>query len=93
MATDVIMPALGMAQDTGKLLRWLKAEGDQVQKGEALMEVETDKVTVEVESPAEGTLAVLGAAEGEDVPVGNRVALILAPNESVPEPAAPVEPA
>jgi pyruvate dehydrogenase E2 component (dihydrolipoamide acetyltransferase) len=92
MPTDVIMPALGMAQDTGKLLRWLKAEGDQVQKGEALMEIETDKVTVEVEAPADGTLAAFGAAEGEDVPVGNRVAVILAPNESVshePEPAAP----
>ena len=87
------MPALGMAQDTGKLLRWLKAEGDQVLKGEALMEIETDKVTVEVESPADGTLAALGASEGEDVPVGNRVALILAPNESAPDDVEAPEPA
>ena len=85
MATDVIMPALGMAQDTGKVLRWLKSEGEQVLKGEALMEVETDKVTVEVEAPADGTLAAVGATEGEDVPVGRRVALILAPNEQVRE--------
>ncbi len=85
------MPALGMAQDTGKVLRWLKTEGEQVLKGEALMEVETDKVTVEVEAPADGTLAAVGAGEGEDVPVGHRVALILAPNEDVPEDAAAVE--
>jgi pyruvate dehydrogenase E2 component (dihydrolipoamide acetyltransferase) len=85
MATDVIMPALGMAQETGKVLRWLKSEGEQVLKGEALMEVETDKVTVDVEAPADGTLAAVHVAEGEDVPVGRRVALILAPNEEVPE--------
>ena len=76
MATDVIMPALGMAQDTGKLVRWLKAEGDQVVKGEPLMEVETDKVTVDVEAPADGTLAGLRASEGDDVPVGSAVALV-----------------
>ncbi len=68
--TDVIMPALGMAQETGKVLRWLKAEGDEVAKGEPLMEVETDKVTVEVEAPANGRLAAVGAGEGEEVPVG-----------------------
>ena len=56
MPTDVIMPALGMAQETGKLLRWLKADGDTVVKGEPLMEVETDKVTVEVEAQADGVL-------------------------------------
>jgi pyruvate dehydrogenase E2 component (dihydrolipoyllysine-residue acetyltransferase) len=88
MATDVIMPALGMAQETGKVLRWLKSEGEQVLQGEALMEVETDKVTVQVEAPADGTLAAVRAAEGEDVPVGRRVALILAPNEQLPDEAA-----
>ncbi|MDQ3858723.1 MAG: dihydrolipoamide acetyltransferase, partial [Actinomycetota bacterium] len=85
MPTDVIMPALGMAQDTGKVLRWLKSEGEQVLKGEGLMEVETDKVTLEVEAPADGTLAAVRAAEGEEVPVGHRVAVILAPNENVPD--------
>jgi len=85
MATEVIMPALGMAQDTGKVLRWLKSEGDQVSKGEALMEIETDKVTVEVEAPADGTLAGVRAAEGEEVPVGRSVAMILAPGEPLPE--------
>jgi pyruvate dehydrogenase E2 component (dihydrolipoamide acetyltransferase) len=85
LATDVIMPALGMAQETGKVLRWLKAEGDEVAKGEPLMEVETDKVTVEIEAPTDGLLAGLRAAEGADVPVGEAVAVILAPGEALPE--------
>lgn len=87
MPADVIMPMLGMAQDTGKVLRWLKRDGDTVAKGEPLLEVETDKVTVEIESPAEGTLA-LSAAEGDEVPVGTVVALVLAAGEA---PSAPVE--
>ena len=81
----MIMPALGMAQETGKVLRWLKAEGDEVAKGEPLMEVETDKVTVEIEAPTDGLLAGLKAAEGADVPVGQAVAVILAPGEALPE--------
>jgi pyruvate dehydrogenase E2 component (dihydrolipoamide acetyltransferase) len=85
MATDVIMPALGMAQETGKILRWLKTEGEAVSKGEPLMEVETDKVTVEVEAPADGTIA-LRAAEGDEVGVGKAVAVIVAAGEPVPEP-------
>src|ERR1700716_4732295 len=79
------MPALGMAQETGRLVRWLKQEGDQVTKGEPLMEVETDKATVEVESPASGTLAGITASEGEDIIVGLAIAMILAPGESLPE--------
>jgi pyruvate dehydrogenase E2 component (dihydrolipoyllysine-residue acetyltransferase) len=88
VATEVIMPALGLAQETGKVLRWLKAEGESVAKGEPLLEVETDKVTVEVEAPAEGILGGLRAGEGDDVPVGQAVAFVLAPGESAPEPAA-----
>jgi pyruvate dehydrogenase E2 component (dihydrolipoamide acetyltransferase) len=87
VATEVIMPALGLAQETGKVLRWLKSDGDSVAKGEALLEVETDKVTVEVEAPADGTLGGLRAAEGDDVPVGEPVAFVLEPGESAPEPA------
>ncbi len=85
MPTDVIMPALGMAQDTGKIVRWLKSEGDAVEKGEPLMEIETDKVTVEVEAPADGTLAGVRAGEGAEVPVGEVVAFLLAAGESVPK--------
>ncbi|WP_069803200.1 2-oxo acid dehydrogenase subunit E2 [Thermogemmatispora onikobensis] len=81
MATRVIMPALGMAQETGKILRWLKREGEPVTQGEALAEVETDKATVELEAPASGLLSAVSAREGEDIPVGQQIALILAPGE------------
>ena len=84
MPADVIMPALGMAQETGKILRWLKSEGDPVVKGEPLMEVETDKVTVDIEAPADGTLAGVRAHEGDDVPVGEVVAVVLAAGEEAP---------
>ncbi|HEX5467634.1 MAG TPA: dihydrolipoamide acetyltransferase family protein [Gaiellaceae bacterium] len=92
MATEVIMPALGLAQETGKVLRWLKAEGENVAKGEPLLEVETDKVTVEVEAPADGVVAAI-RAEGDDVPVGEAVAYVLSPGESPPEPAPTAAPA
>src|SRR5947207_2773522 len=81
MPADVIMPALGMAQDTGKVLRWLRQDGDMVARGEPLLEVETDKVTVEIESPADGTLSGLRAPEGAEVPVGTVIAAVLAPGE------------
>jgi len=81
---DVIMPMLGMAQETGKVLRWLKQDGDTVTKGEPLLEVETDKVTVEIESPADGTLAGVRVSEGTDVPVGEVIALVLAEGEAAP---------
>jgi pyruvate dehydrogenase E2 component (dihydrolipoamide acetyltransferase) len=81
MATDVILPALGMSQDTGKILQWLKAEGEQVAKGEPLAEIETDKATVEIEAPADGVLAQVAATAGDDVPVGQVIAIILAPGE------------
>src|SRR4051794_37364009 len=84
MAKDVIMPALGMAQETGTLMRWLKAAGESVAKGEPLMEVETDKATVEVEAPASGILVGVTAQPGDTVPVGQRIALILGPGEAAP---------
>lgn len=83
MSTDVIMPALGMAQETGKVLRWHKAEGDVVSKGEPLLEIETDKVTVDVESPADGTLGAVRAAEGDEVPVGEAIASVFAAGENL----------
>ncbi|HEY4723514.1 MAG TPA: lipoyl domain-containing protein, partial [Anaerolineae bacterium] len=60
------MPALEMAQETGKLIRWLKREGETVAKGEPVMEIETDKVTVEIEATASGTLSGIIAHEGDD---------------------------
>ena len=81
MAKDVIMPALGMAQETGTLLRWFKSAGDSVTKGEPLMEVETDKAAVEIEAPVSGILSDVTAQAGDVIPVGQRIALILAPGE------------
>ena len=85
MAIDVILPALGMSQDTGKIVQWLKAEGAHVKKSEPLVEIETDKATVEIEAPAEGVLARVTASEGEDVPVGQVIAVILVSGEMPPE--------
>jgi pyruvate dehydrogenase E2 component (dihydrolipoamide acetyltransferase) len=90
MPVEVIMPALGMSQETGKLLRWMKNEGDAVTKGEPLMEIETDKVTVEIEAPADGILAGISAAEGQDIPVGRAVAFVLAEGEDIPQTLIPV---
>jgi len=81
------MPALGMAQETGTLIQWLKTAGDQVTKGEPLMEIETDKATVEIEAPASGILASVTAWAGDVIPVGQRIALILASGEEEPPPA------
>jgi pyruvate dehydrogenase E2 component (dihydrolipoamide acetyltransferase) len=84
MAFSVVMPALEMAQETGKLLAWRKKEGDRVSKGEPLLEIETDKAVVEVEAPADGVLAGIKASEGADIPVGQTIAWIVAPGEAVP---------
>jgi pyruvate dehydrogenase E2 component (dihydrolipoamide acetyltransferase) len=89
MPVEVIMPALGMAQETGKVVRWHKAEGDTVAKGEPLLEIETDKVTVDIEAPADGTLAGIRAANGVEVPVGEAIAFVLAAGEALEEAAAP----
>ncbi len=89
MAKEVIMPALGMAQETGTLLQWLKAAGETVAKGEPLMEIETDKATVEIEAPASGVLTEVTAQPGDVVPVGRRIALIRAADEPAPASPAP----
>ena len=82
MPTNVIMPALELAQETGKILKWLKAPGDTVSKGEPIVEIETDKVTVEVEAPASGVLGDVSARAGDVVPVGKTIALVFAAGEA-----------
>ena len=84
MAFSVVMPALEMAQETGKLIAWRKKEGDRVTKGEPLLEVETDKAVLEVEAPADGILAGIKASAGADIPVGQTIAWIVAPGEQPP---------
>jgi pyruvate dehydrogenase E2 component (dihydrolipoamide acetyltransferase) len=93
MPATVIMPALELAQETGKVLRWLKNPGDTVSKGEPIVEIETDKVTVEVEAPASGVLREVTAQPGDVVPVGKTIALIFAPGETGGSTATPVAPA
>ena len=70
MATSVVMPALEMAQETGKLVSWKKKEGEQVKKGEILLEVETDKAVVEIEAQGDGILSAITAKQDDVVPVG-----------------------
>ena len=85
MAIPVIMPKFEMSQEMGLLIEWLKNDGDHVEKGEPIFIVETDKLTMEVESPGEGILGGLSAQAGDNVPVTRTIAYILADGESVPE--------
>src|SRR5688572_9317795 len=78
------MPALEMAQETGKLVSWLKKEGEQVRKGDMLLEIETDKAVVEVEAAADGLLGGITAKPGDVIQVGKTIAWLLKPGESVP---------
>ena len=84
MAISVVMPALEMAQETGKLLAWRKQEGESVSKGEILLEIETDKAVMEIEAPGDGVLAGIKAHPGTDVPVGQTIAWIVKPGEAPP---------
>ena len=84
MAISVVMPALEMAQETGKLLAWRKKEGEAVKKGEPLLEIETDKAVVEIEAPGDGILAGVTAHEGAVIPVGETIAWLVAAGEKAP---------
>ena len=84
MAHSIVMPALEMAQETGKLLSWRKKEGEAIAKGEPLLDVETDKAVVEIESPADGFLAGIKARAGDVIPVGQTIAWIVNAGETPP---------
>ena len=84
MAISVVMPALEMAQENGKLLSWRKKEGERVAKGEPLLEIETDKAVVEVEAPGDGILAGITANVGAVIAVGETIAWLVAPGEKPP---------
>ena len=93
MPIAVIMPKFEMTQETGTVGSWLKAEGDAVRKGEAILEIETDKVSMEVEAPADGVLRGISAKAGQVVPVGQPIAFVLRAGEVWTEQAsAPVGP-
>ena len=89
MAKDIVMPKMGYDMTEGKLLRWLKQEGEAVTKGEAIAEIETDKVNIEVEAFDSGVLRRIVVPEGETVPVGERIGILAAPDESLPDEARP----
>jgi pyruvate dehydrogenase E2 component (dihydrolipoamide acetyltransferase) len=82
------MPKMGDAMEEGTLVKWLKSEGDEVSEGDPIAEIETDKVTLELEAEDSGTLAQLIADEGQDIPVGEAIAFIAGEGEDVPERAA-----
>src|SRR5919201_3364361 len=82
------MPKWGLSMQQGLIGRWLKQEGDAVEKGEPLLEVETEKITNLVESPASGVLARVLFPAGSTVPVTQPIALIAEPGEALPEPSA-----
>lgn len=85
MAETVTMPKLGFDMAEGTLVRWVKNLGDPVAKGEVLAEIETDKATVEVESTFSGVVAKLLVDQGAVIPVGDPIAVIAAPNETIDE--------
>jgi len=85
MAVEVVIPALGLTVEKGTILKWMKKEGDAVLKGESIYEVEADKVTTEVESPASGVLKKILVPEGVEVPILTPVAVIADEKEVLPE--------
>lgn len=85
MATTIVMPQLASTMESGTIVKWLKQVGDEVTEGEAIIEITTDKVDVEVESPASGVLLKILANEGEEVPVKKPVGIIGSADEVVGE--------
>jgi len=85
VAVAVILPKLDEAMLTGRIVRWMKKEGDRVEKGESILEIETEKVTFEIEAEESGILSKVMAKAGDEVPVGATIAFILQPGEKAPE--------
>ena len=91
MAIELKVPNLGMDMEEADIVRWLVQEGDEVEKGDPVLEIDTDKTSYEVEAPAGGVIRNLRGEEGETIPVGAKLAYIAAPGEEVPDPAKPSE--
>ena len=83
MAKTLMMPKMGFDMEQGKIVRWLKQEGDAVKRGEKVAEIETEKVTIEVENFDDGILHTIVAQAGEEVPVGQPIAVVAQPGEAV----------
>ena len=97
MKVDVVMPKMGESLQEGRIIKWLKKEGDKIERDEMILEISTDKVDTEVPSPQSGILTKILAQEEEVVEVGNKIAEIetdaSAASSSTPEPAAQEAPA
>ena len=91
MPLAITMPRLTQTMDEGRIIGWLKSEGDVVEKGESLVLIETDKAAVEVEAPASGVLSKIIVPEGDAVPVGQTIAVIAEAADAYSPPAAPAE--
>jgi len=97
MITKVLMPKLSDAMETGKVIKWLKKEGDAVKGGDVIAEIETDKANVEIEAFGGGVLRKIMVGEGGQVPVGDMIGVIADPADDIgsvatapsPRPAAP----
>ena len=83
MATKIIMPQAGQDIEEGRVVRWLKSEGDIVKKGEPLCEVETEKVVFEVESPEDGVLYKIIVPDDQKVKIFGTIGILAAPDEKV----------
>src|SRR5438876_10267254 len=98
MITKVLMPKLSEAMETGKVIKWLKKEGDPVKGGDVIAEIETDKANVEIEAYGSGVLRKIIVGDGGEVPVGNLIAVIADPSDDIaavaaaPKAAPPAEP-
>ncbi|MEM2914141.1 MAG: dihydrolipoamide acetyltransferase family protein, partial [Candidatus Bathyarchaeia archaeon] len=91
MVTEVIMPKMGDTMEKGKIVKWLKKDGEKIERGEPLLEIETEKTTIEVESRGSGTLKIL-VPEGEERPINTLIGYILKEGEALPEKATPKPP-
>ncbi len=85
MATEIYLPQLGLTMTEGTVTRWLKTTGEKVKRGEPVVEIETDKVTTEIEAPADGVLGPILVKEGEKAPIGGTLSYVLAEGETLEE--------
>src|SRR5919107_5794921 len=86
MATELKVPTLGMDMEEATIVRWLVEEGTEVEKGDPVLEIDTDKTSFEIEAPAGGFIRGLRGDKGETLPVGSTLAYVTAPGEEIPTP-------
>ena len=90
MAIEMIMPKVDMDQETGTVVEWKKQDGEEVQEGEIILVIETDKVAIDIESPGTGILSGISAKKDDVVPIGTVIAYVLEPGEELPASAASI---